>query len=153
MSRTPREVAEEAHRLISAGGTLNSLFAEDGVLTWPFLIPSMPAEIRGRDAIRSHFESLKVVRDQLKVEAVDAKIRQTDDPEVVMLELVQRGQSSITNSPYQLTSLGVITVRDGEIVRFEDYVNPICVVAVAGRQEELAAALVRRPTPEWAVAR
>lgn len=153
MSRTPREVAEEASRLISAGETLVSLFAEDAVLTWPFRIPGMPAEIRGRDAISSHFESLKAARDQFKVEAVEAKIRQTDDPEVVLMKLVQRGYSGMTNSPYQLTALGMITVSDGEIVRFEDYVNPICVATMSGRLGELAAELVRTPTPEWALAR
>src|SRR5580692_1280131 len=148
MSRSPREVAEEACRLVSEGEILDSLFAEDGVLTWPFRIPGVPAEVIGRDAIRAHFESLKDVRDKFKLDEIKAKILATDDPEVVVMELVQRGHSDVTNTPYQLTALGVITVRDGEIVRFEDYVNPICVATMVGRQAELAAGLVRKPLPE-----
>jgi ketosteroid isomerase-like protein len=153
MSRTPREVAEEAYRLISAREPFDCLFAEDAVLAWPFRVPLLPAEVRGRDAIRSCFESMKAAEDQFKVEAIEAKIRQTDDPEVVMMQLVQRGWSGVTNFPYQLTTLGIFTVRDGEIVRFEDYVNPIYIATMAGRQVELAAELVRTPTPEWAIAR
>lgn len=153
MSRTPREVAEEAQRLISEGQILDELFAEDGVLTWPFRIPGQAAEIHGRDAIRAHFESLKAVRDEFKTEEVTAKILETEDPEVVFMQLTQRGHSSITDSPYQLTAIGIITVRDGLITRFEDYVNPIYVATMVNRQGDLAAGLVRNPTPEWAIAR
>jgi uncharacterized protein len=152
MSRSPREVAEEACRLVSDGEILDGLFAADGVLTWPFRIPGVPSQIQGRENIRAHFESLKAVRARFKLEEIDAKILQTDDPEVVVLKLVQRGQSDVSNSPYQLTALGVITVRDGEIVRFEDYVNPIWVATMVGRQAELAVGLGRKPLPEWAVA-
>ena len=153
MCRTPREVAEEAHRLISKGQTLDELFAEDAVLAWPFRIPGVPAEIHGRDAIRAHFESLKAIRDNLKVEEVNAKILATEDPEVVFMELVQRGQSGITNSAYQLTAFGIIRVQGGLIVRYDDYVNPIGVLTMAGFQVDLAAALVSEPTPEWAIPR
>jgi ketosteroid isomerase-like protein len=35
----------------------------------------------------------------------------------------------------------VIRVRDGEIVRYDDYMNPIAVARLLGRTGELAAAL------------
>jgi len=35
----------------------------------------------------------------------------------------------------------VIRVRDGEIVRYDDYMNPIAVARLLGRTSELAAAL------------
>jgi hypothetical protein len=43
--------------------------------------------------------------------------------------------------PYRHTALGVIRVRDGEIVRYDDYMNPIAVARLLGRTAELAAAL------------
>jgi uncharacterized protein len=153
MSRTPREVAEEAHRLISEDKLLDELFAEDGVLAWPFRIPGVPAEVHGRDAIRAHFESLKEYRDNFEIEEVNTKILETEDPEVVLMELVQRGHSGFTDSPYQLTALGIIRVQDGLIVRYDDYTNPIGLVQMLNGLAELAAALVSEPTPEWAMAR
>jgi uncharacterized protein len=154
MSRSSREVAEEVCKLIADGGIIADLFAADGVLAWPFRMPGQPAEVRGRDAIRAHLTAmLGPMRELLAVESVEGTIHETDDPEVVMLQLVQHGQSRAAKAPYQLSALAVIRVRDGEIVRYDDYVNPIGLATLFGRQRELAAALMRRPTPQWAMSR
>jgi hypothetical protein len=47
----------------------------------------------------------------------------------------------VTGGPYQFTALGVIRVRDGEIVRYDDYMDPIAMARLLGRTSELAAAL------------
>lgn len=153
MSRRPREVAEEAARsLVANGGITADLFAADGVLAWPFRIPGVPAEICGRDAIRAHFKALAEGRNEkIVIENADVKIRETDDAEVVMIEMTQHGHSHITNSPCQITTLSVVRVCDGEIVRYDDYVNPIGVATLVGREGELAAALASKPTPQWAI--
>ena len=44
-------------------------------------------------------------------------------------------------SPYRFTALGVIRVRDGEIVCYDDYMDPIALARLLGRTGELAAAL------------
>jgi len=72
---------------------------------------------------------------------VDAVIRETDDPEVVVAEITHHGHSTVTDAPYQLTALGVIRVRDGEIVRYDDYMNPVALATLTGRTKELVAAL------------
>ena len=56
------------------------------------------------------------------MEGVDAQAWQTDDP-------------------YTLTALGVIRVRDGEIVHYDDYMDPIALARMLGRTRELATAL------------
>ena len=43
--------------------------------------------------------------------------------------------------PVRLTALGVIRVRDGMIVRYEDYMDPIALARLLGRTGDLAAAL------------
>jgi ketosteroid isomerase-like protein len=68
-------------------------------------------------------------------------IRETDDPEVVVTEITHHGRSRVTGAPYRLTALGVIRVRDGEIVRYDDYMDPIALARMLGRTGELAAAL------------
>jgi len=47
----------------------------------------------------------------------------------------------VEDAPYRHTALGVIRVRNGEIVHYDDYMDPIAVARLLGRTEELAAAL------------
>ncbi len=75
------------------------------------------------------------------MEGVEALVRETDDPEVVVTEITHHGRSKVTGEPYRHIALGVIRVRDGEIVRYDDYMNPIAVARLLGRTGELAAAL------------
>lgn len=149
MSRSPREVAEQVRRMVAGEGIdFASLFAPDGVLTYPFGLPGQPAELRGREAIRSYFAGLSRARDLLEMEGVEAVVRQTDDPEVVVTEITHHGYSKAAGQPYRHTALGVIRVRDGEIVRYDDYMNPIATARMLGRTSELAAALTQsRPAP------
>ena len=54
MARSPREVAELVRQMVAGEGVVfANLFAEDGVLRFPFAPPGMPREIRGREAIRA----------------------------------------------------------------------------------------------------
>ena len=142
MSSSPREVAEQVRRMVAGEGVdFADLFAEDGVLTYPFGLPGQPAELRGREAIRDYFAGRSRARDLLVMEGVEAVVRQTDDPEVVVTEITHHGWSKAAGESYRHTALGVIRVRDGEIVRYDDYMNPIALARLLGRTGELAAAL------------
>jgi ketosteroid isomerase-like protein len=142
MSRSPREVAEQVRRMVAGEGVeFAGLFAGDGVLAYPFGLPGQPAELRGRDAIRAFFADQGRVRDLLVMDGVEAVIRETDDPEVVVTEITHHGWSKATNAPYRHLALGVIRVRDGQIVRYDDYMDPIAVARLLGHTRELAAAL------------
>jgi uncharacterized protein len=125
------------------------LFAEDGVLAYPFGLPGQPAELHGRDAIRTYFADLgrAHARELLVMEGVEGLIRETDDPEVVVTEITHHGWSKATNGPYRHLALGVIRVRDGQIVRYDDYMDPIALARMLGRTSELAAALANAATP------
>ena len=142
MSQSPREVAEQVRRMVAGEGVdFADLFAEDGVLTYPFGLPGQPAELRGREAIRSYFKDRSRSRDLLVMEGVEAVVRQTDDPEVVVTEITHHGWSKAAGESYRHPALGVIRVRDGQIVRYVDYMNPNAVARLLGRTGELAAAL------------
>jgi ketosteroid isomerase-like protein len=141
MSLTPREVAGQVRKMVAGEGvTFADLFAADGVLAYPFASPDHPRELRGRDAIRSYFAGLGS-RQLFVMDGVEAVIRETDDPEVVVTEITHHGQSLVTGEPYQFTALGVIRVREGLIVRYDDYMDPIGLARLLGRTGELAAAL------------
>jgi hypothetical protein len=75
------------------------------------------------------------------MDGVDAVVRETDDPEVVVTEITHHGTSTVTGEPYRHLALGVIRVRDGEIVRYDDYMDGIALARLLGRTKDLAAAL------------
>ena len=144
MSRSAREVAEQVRRMVAGEGVdFADLFAEDGVLTYPFGLPGQPAELRGRQAIRDYFSDRSGARDLLVMEGVEAVVRETDDPEVVVTEITHHGWSKAAEAPYRHTALGVIRVRDGQIVHYDDYMNPIALARLLGRTSDLAAALAQ----------
>ena len=141
MSRSPREVAGQVRKMVAGEGvTFADLFAADGVLVYPFASPDHPRELRGREAIRSYFAGMGS-RQLFVMDGVEAVIRETDDPEVVVTEITHHGQSLVTGAPYRFTALGVIRVREGLIVRYDDYMDPIGLARLLGRTGELAAAL------------
>jgi ketosteroid isomerase-like protein len=141
MSLTPREVAGQVRKMVAGEGvTFADLFAADGVLVYPFASPDHPRELRGREAIRSYFAGMGS-RQLFVMDGVEAVVRETDDPEVVITEITHHGQSLVTGEPYRFTALGVIRVRDGQIVRYDDYMDPIALARLLGRTGELAAAL------------
>jgi uncharacterized protein len=138
---SPREVAEQVRRMVAGEGvSFADLFAGDGVLAYPFAPPGQPRELRGREAIRE-FHDVPGRRELLRMDGVSAVVRETDDPEVVVTEITHHGWSRAAGEPYRFTALGVIRVRDGQIVRYDDYMDPIAMCRLLGRTGELAAAL------------
>jgi ketosteroid isomerase-like protein len=142
MPMSPREVAEQVRRMVAGEGVVFAdLFAADGVLAYPFAPPGQPAELRGRDAIRAHFAGLGQSRALFTMAGTDAETWQTDDPEVAVTRITHHGTSNLTGAPYLFTALGVIRVRDGLIVRYEDYMDAVALARLLGRAGDLAAAL------------
>jgi uncharacterized protein len=133
----PAENAEEGRAGVRIGGA----GAEDGVLAYPFAPPGQPAELRGRDTIRSYFSALGGARELFVQDGVEAAVWETDDPELVITEITHHGRSNVTGGTYRFSALGFIRVRDGEIVRYDDYMDPIALARLLGRTGELAAAL------------
>ena len=142
MPYSPREIAEQVRRMVAGEGVVFAdLFAADGVLAYPFAPPGHPAELRGREAIGAFFAGMGGARELFAMDEVAARTWETDDPEVVVTEITHHGRSNVTGAPYRLTALGIIRARDGEIVRYDDYMDPIALARMLGRTEELATAL------------
>ena len=142
MSRTRREIAEDVRRHVAGEDVeFADLFAEDGVLRYPFAAPGLPAELVGREAIRSSHPGRAVGRRMLEMEGVDLVVREGADPAEMVLEIEHHGRSLATGQPYRFRAIGVVRVRDGEIVSYDDYMNPIAMAAVLGRTPDLVAAL------------
>ena len=141
-NRNPREIVEQVRRMVAGEGVrFADLFAPDGVLRYPFAPPGMPRELAGREAIAAYHGAAAGQRDMLAIEGVDVVVRDTDDPEVVVAEIEHHGRSHATGGPYRFRALGVIRVRDGQIVSYDDYMDPIAMAALLGRTPDLVAAM------------
>lgn len=116
MKSSPREVVEQVRRMVAGEGiSFADLFADDGVLEYPFPLPGQPRRLEGRAAIQAHFSNAPGPRQVFDMDGVEARIRETTDPEVVVAEIEHHGRSRVTGEPYRFKALGVIRVRDGKI--------------------------------------
>lgn len=114
------------------------LWAEDGVLEFPFAGPGYPKRVDGRDAIR---EYLRDYPNLLDIREVVAKtVHETADPAVVVVELTVAGMVVASGKPYELSYIAVITVEDGEIRHYRDYWSPLAAAEILGGVDELTAA-------------
>jgi hypothetical protein len=57
----------------------------------------------------------------------DLMIHQTTDPETVVVEMRGVGRLVQTDSPFDMTYIAVVTVRDGRLRSYRDYWNPLAV--------------------------
>ena len=143
MTHTPREVAELVRQAVEGreGVVFADLFAEDGVMEYPFGIPGQRMTLDGQAAIREFFQARGGLRDLFDMAEVTAVVHETQDPEVVIVEIDHHGHSRVANGPYQMHALGIIRVRDGKIAHYRDYMNPLALAKLTGRMPELLTAV------------
>ncbi len=127
------------------GVALADLFAEDGVLEYPFAAAGQPPRLEGRQAIRDHFGASLPSRALFEQDDVEAIVHDTADPEVVVAQIEHHGTSKLTGQPYRLRAIGVIRVRGGETISYQDYGHGCARPSV--EQDQVAR---RRPDPALA---
>ena len=100
------------------------LFAPDAVIEAPFAgPPGMPARLEGREVIREY--SRQVMASPLRLEEFEVvELHQTQDPEVVIVEMRTKGTVTTTGRSFVATSIQVLRIRDGHIVLFRDFADP-----------------------------
>lgn len=137
--RSGNELVDRAMRLLLAKDMdgFADLWAVDGVMEFPFAPPGHPRP-EGREAVREH---LRDYPDQVDLKAITyLRVHQTADPDVVIVEFQVDGVAVKTGRPYPMRYISVITTRDGEIVCYRDYWNPLAVASALGGLAEMAAA-------------
>jgi ketosteroid isomerase-like protein len=114
------------------------LWAEDGVLEFPFAAPGYPARVDGRAAIAEYMRDYPDILDIREIP--QSVMHQSVDPEVVVVEFQAVGIVVSTGAPYQMTYIAVITVRNNEIQRYRDYWSPLAAAELLGGSQELVSA-------------
>jgi uncharacterized protein len=123
-SVTPADVLARRRQLILNGDAdgFADLFAPDGVIESPFAPPGTPSRLEGREAIREY--SRRVLSSPLRFEDFEvAELHQTQDPEVVIVELRTKGTLTSTGRAFTTTSIQILRIRDGRIVLFRDFAD------------------------------
>ena len=125
-SPTPADVLARRRHLTLNGDAdgLADLFAPDAVIESPFAGHSgRPARLEGREAIREY--SRRVMASPLRLDDYDvAELYQTQDPEVVIVEMRAKGTVTTTGRSFTTTSIQILRIREGHIVLFRDFANP-----------------------------
>lgn len=119
-------------RLNPGAGTFVQMFAEDGVMEFPYALPS-PRRLEGREALAAHLAYLARLVELLSVS--DVVKHETTDPEVFIVEFASSGRAVATGEPFEQRYISVIRVRDGHIVHYKDYWNPLAILrTMRGRE-------------------
>ena len=135
-SATPADVLAQRRRLVLGGDAdgFAGLFAPDGVIEVPFAPPGAPSRLEGREAIREY--SRHVVASLLRIEDFEiTDLYQTQDPEVVIVEMRTTATLATTGQSFAATSIQVLRIREGQIVLFRDFANPRVMEDVTGKPQ------------------
>jgi ketosteroid isomerase-like protein len=118
--RTAREaVGSSARRLASYVSS-----ASDGFIEWPYRPAGVPGRLAGREQIREFLtaQAKGFIRfDEYR----NMVIHETTDPEVVIVEYDAHGTVIATGAPLHQTIIAVFRIRDGLVVSYRDYLNPL----------------------------
>ena len=119
-------------RLTPSAETFVQMFAEDGVMEFPYALPT-PRRVESREALTAHLNFLAGRIEFLSVS--DVVKHETVDPDVCIIEFAGFGRSVATGEPFEQRYISVIRVRDGYIVHYRDYWNPLAVLrTMRGRE-------------------
>ncbi len=138
-SATPADVLAQRRQLTLSGDIdgLVNLYAPDAVIEGPFTgPPGTPLRLEGREAIREY--SRHIMASPLRLEEYEVvKFYQTQDPEVVIVEMQAKATLTTTGRSFAATSIQILRIREGKIVLFRDFANP-----------RLLEDVIREPRPE-----
>jgi len=124
-SATPADILARRSHLILNGDAdgFADLFAPDAVIESTFAgPPGTPVRLEGREAIREY--SRHVMASPLRMEDFEVvELYQTQDPEVVIVEMRANGTVTTTGRSFATTSVQILRIREGHIVLSRDFAD------------------------------
>jgi ketosteroid isomerase-like protein len=123
--RTTRETVELLLRTVVEGtrDDLADLYAEDVVVTNPFVPEQVPGEVRGNAALRARMKEFAQYLHYTEVKNV--AVYETTDPQVAVVEFTVAGTLVPTGKPFELPSINVVRVVDGLITESRDHIDGV----------------------------
>ncbi|KIZ16402.1 nuclear transport factor 2 family protein [Streptomyces natalensis] len=103
------------------------LWAEGGIMEFPFAPPGWPARLEGRAAIAAYMRDYP---DHIDLhDFPNVQIHETTDPGTIVVEMRGLGRVVATGGPFDMTYIAVVAVQDGRFTSYRDYWNPLAVHA------------------------
>ena len=112
------------------GDDFFDLLADDVVFEYVISVPGYPRRVEGRQAVLDlygDYDSYMTVRS-----ADSLQVYRDPVASVVVLEYEVHGESAQTGRPYDNRFVSIVTIRDGKVIRWRDYLDPIAVFDAAG---------------------
>jgi ketosteroid isomerase-like protein len=106
------------------------LLADDVIVEYVITVRGYPRRVEGRQAVIDLYRGYD---DYMTVRTAD-NLRVYRDPEasVAVLEYEVHGESAVTGRPYDNRFASIITVKDGKVTRWRDYLDPSRSLTPAG---------------------
>ncbi|GAB2486745.1 nuclear transport factor 2 family protein [Nocardiopsis aegyptia] len=101
------------------------LWAEDGVMEFPFAPPGRPKRLEGRTAIADYMRPYPEHIDLH--DFPDLTVHRTTDPATIVVEMRGVGRLVRTGAPFDTTYIAVVTAREGRFTAYRDYWSPLAV--------------------------
>ncbi|MEU3899038.1 nuclear transport factor 2 family protein [Streptomyces sp. NPDC045251] len=102
------------------------LWADDGVMEFPFAPEGWPGRLEGKEAIGTYMRGYP---DHIDLrDFPDLRIHRTVEPETLVVEMRGVGRLVKTDAPFDTTYIAVVTVEGGRFTSYRDYWNPLAVL-------------------------
>ncbi|MFY9892308.1 MAG: nuclear transport factor 2 family protein [Streptosporangiaceae bacterium] len=115
---------------LAGPGHFVDLLAEDIVIEYVVRTPGYPARVHGRTAIAELYRpyGTRMVLERCS----DLAVYHDAVKGVAILEYASHGHAVATGNPYHNRFISVLTIRDGQVVHWRDYLDPVAVFDALG---------------------
>jgi ketosteroid isomerase-like protein len=115
---------------LAGPGHFFDLLAEDVVIDYVVTVPGYPRQVSGRSAVAELYRpyGTAIVLDR----CFDLAVHHDPAQGTVVLEYAAAGHVVATGRPYANRFVSVLTVRQGEVVHWRDYLDPVAVFDALG---------------------
>jgi ketosteroid isomerase-like protein len=115
--------------------TFIDMVAPDVIFEFPFAPAGLVTRLDGKAALSAHLQRFGNV---LQIDGIEPfAVHTTGDQNVRILEFSCVGKGLESGRPYNQRYISVITARDGLIVRYVDYWNPLIVLDAIGKDSAM----------------
>jgi ketosteroid isomerase-like protein len=102
------------------------LWADDGLMEFPFAPDGRPRRLEGRKAVAAY---MRPYPDHIDLhDFPELRIHETTDARTVVVEMRGVGRLVRTGAPFDMTYIAVVTVEDGQFTSYRDYWNPLALL-------------------------
>ncbi|WP_169086211.1 nuclear transport factor 2 family protein [Paenibacillus sp. PL91] len=102
------------------------LFDEDVIFEFPYAPKPLPKRLEGKAALQQHLEMLEKM---LEITSITTPIVHVSaDSPMFFAQFEGNGTILADGKPYEQQYISVVELKDGKIMRYQDYWNPLALM-------------------------